>query len=224
MTLPVSTELASLPPGHKGPRAAMLLELKRSGELSARELAGRVGLSLNAVRHHLKELELEGAVRYERVTRGVGAPAHTYRLSEAGEALFPRQYEATLTRVLETLERRDGRAAAVAMLEGHFDELEARLGPQLTAAASPDERVRIVATGLSAAGYMAEGSATHCCGTLVEHNCAMRAVAAKFPEICGAEERFLARTLGGTIERKAHILDGACACSYKVRFRTEENG
>lgn len=203
---------------YKGPRAALLLELKRSGALSARDLAGRLQLSLNAVRHHLKELELEQVVGFDRVARGVGAPAHTYRLTAAGEALFPRHYEATLTRLLDQLAARDGRAAAVAMLEEHFAELEASLRPALEAAATPAERMAIVATALTGAGYMAEGAATHCCGTLIAHNCAIRAVAERFPEICAAEQRFLARAVGGTVERTAHLLSGACACSYKVRF------
>ena len=44
-------------------------------------LAARLGVSLNAARHHLKELEAAGLVRYERENRGVGAPVFLYRLS-----------------------------------------------------------------------------------------------------------------------------------------------
>ena len=36
------------------------LQLKREQRLTAKELAARLGVSLNAVRHHLKELEAEG--------------------------------------------------------------------------------------------------------------------------------------------------------------------
>jgi DeoR family suf operon transcriptional repressor len=206
----------------RGPRGALLLELKRSGSLGAKDLAGRLRLSLNAVRHHLKELEVEGVVGYDRVARGVGAPTYTYRLTALGEALFPRRYEATLTRILEKLAERDGREAAVAMLEEHYAELEARLRPALDAATTPAERVAIVTAALNADGYMAEGTATHCCGTLIAHNCAIRAVAERFPEICAAEQAFLGRAVGGRIERTAHMLEGTCACSYKVRFKAEE--
>ncbi len=207
---------------YKGPRAVLLLELKRSGALGARELAGRLGLSLNAVRHHLKELEVEGVVGYERVARGVGAPVFAYRLTAQGERLFPRRYEATLTRILDKLAERDGREAAVAMLEEHFGELEQRLRPALDAAATPAARMELVTAALNEEGYMAEGTATHCCGTLIAHNCAIRAVAERFPEICAAEQAFLGRAVGGRIERTAHMLDGGCACSYKMRFKAEE--
>ncbi|MGH7419312.1 MAG: helix-turn-helix domain-containing protein, partial [Candidatus Rokuibacteriota bacterium] len=74
---------------HKGLRGDILLELKRAQPLAARELAARLGVSPNAVRHHLKELEAERLVLYGREQRGVGAPTYAYRLAPAGEALFP---------------------------------------------------------------------------------------------------------------------------------------
>jgi DeoR family suf operon transcriptional repressor len=206
-----------MPPGHKGPRGAVLVELKRSQRLTARELGVRLGVSLNAVRHHVRELESEGLVEYERQHRGVGAPAFAYRLTAAGEALFPRRYEQVLADLLDHVVAREGRAAAVAVLEARFEALATRLGPEV-AGLAPAERMAVVARALTDEGYMAEGQATFCCGTLVEHNCAMHAVAERFPELCLAEERFLATVLGGTIERRGHILTGCSACTYKVRF------
>ena len=72
-----------VPLGQKGQRGAVLLQLKRARALTAKDLAARLGLSLNAVRHHLKELEVEGLVGYEREHRGVGAPVFVYRLTQA---------------------------------------------------------------------------------------------------------------------------------------------
>ena len=56
-SLPIAN--SSLPAGHKGQRGAVLVQLKRGQRLTAKELAARLGVSLNAVRHHLKELEGE---------------------------------------------------------------------------------------------------------------------------------------------------------------------
>src|SRR4051812_11939222 len=72
-TLPRSTNHAA-PLALKGPRGAMLVQLKREQRLTAKELAARLRVSLNAARHPLKELESEGLVVYEREHRGVGAP------------------------------------------------------------------------------------------------------------------------------------------------------
>src|SRR5437016_14588707 len=112
---------------HKGLRAEILLALKRTQPLTAKQLAHQLGVSVNAVRHHLKELEAEALVTYGREQRGVGAPTFAYRLSPQGEALFPKRYEETLTAVLERLAARQGRGAAVEMLEEHFADLERRV-------------------------------------------------------------------------------------------------
>src|ERR1044072_7029077 len=83
-------------PGYRGICGGVLVELKRADRLSTRELARRLRVSLNAVRHHLKEPEEQGLVEYQREHRGVGAPTFAYRLTAAGLALFPRRYEAVL--------------------------------------------------------------------------------------------------------------------------------
>ena len=108
-----------LPLGQRGQRGAVLLQLKRGRELTAKDLASRLGLSLNAVRHHLKELELEGLVGHQRLHRGVGAPVFVYRLSAGGEALFPRRYGQALTAMLDHVVEHEGRGAAVALLESY---------------------------------------------------------------------------------------------------------
>ena len=221
MSTPLPVIDPELPLGQRGQRGAVLLQLKRTRELTAKDLAARLGLSLNAVRHHLKELELEGLVSHERLHRGVGAPAFVYRLSPSGEALFPRRYGQALTAVLDHVVERDGREAAAALLESYFGSLARRLRNDL-AGAPPSQRLQAVAKALSEEGYMAEGTAQAGGGVLIEHNCALPAVAERFPEICAAEARFLAEVLGGRVDRREHILSGCPACEYHVRFGAED--
>jgi DeoR family suf operon transcriptional repressor len=199
----------------------VLVQLKRDRRLTARELGQRLGMSLNAVRHHLKELEAEGLVAYEREHRGVGAPAFAYRLTPAGEALFPRRYEETLTALLDQMVERDGREAAVSLLEAHFSELARRLKLELVGY-TPAQRLRALARVLSEEGYMAEVRGGSVEGTLTEHNCAIPAVAERFPEICAAEARFLADVLGAQVDRREHMLSGCSACEYHVRFKAAQ--
>jgi len=208
--------------GQKGTRAAILIELKRApavaGRLTAADLAERLGVSLNAVRHHLRELESEQLVEYDRERRGVGAPAFAYRLTERGEALFPRRYEGTLLQLLEQVERRDGREAAVSMLESQFDTIAERLEPAL-AGASPQNRLELVTRTMANEGFMTEWRETPDTTDVVSHNCALLAVAERFPELCEAERRFLTRALDASVDRVSHILNGCGACEYSVRFR-----
>src|SRR5438445_12180220 len=76
---------------HKGLRGAILLELKCSQPLTANELAAKLDVSPNAIRHHLKELEIESLIAYDREQRGVGAPTHAYRLSPDGQPPSPKR-------------------------------------------------------------------------------------------------------------------------------------
>ncbi len=215
--MPESGSLISTPPaGHKGPRAAILLELKRSGQATAHELAERLGTSLNAVRHHLKELQCDSLIEHERERRGVGAPVHSFQLTAAGEALFPRRYESLLLHLLDDVAARDGREAALTLLDSYFDSLYRRLEPDLREA-SPQRRLQVVLDALNDQGYMAEWDGTEEEGLLREYNCAVRAVADRFPEICSAESRFLARTLGAEVERRT-CASGCGTCEYAVRF------
>ncbi len=208
------TTSAGLPAGYRGTRGQILLALKKSQTLTTRELASIIGVTPNALRRHLKELELEGAVRYRREIRGVGGPVFAFSLTESGEALFPRAYDRALSEVLELVRAQAGEAGVVELFRHRWeqiaDETRADLA-QLPIAA----RAERLATLLTSLGYMAElraGEPT----TLTEHNCAIRVVAQRFPEVCDAEERFISDVLGAPVTRQTHIAKGANCCEYCI--------
>ena len=202
---------------HKGMRSQVLLEIKKSQPITAKDLGSRFGVSANAVRRHLKELEADGLVRFAREQHGVGAPAFAYALTEQGEALFPNEYRDTLTEFLGHVAQKDGREAVVAMFVDRYAALTRRLKAELEAAPR-EQRLTVVARVLSDAGYMAEWREAEGTFRLAEHNCAMRAVVDRFPEICAAEERFLKDVLGAEVERQAHIVRGCNSCEYAISF------
>jgi DeoR family suf operon transcriptional repressor len=202
---------------HKGLRGEVLIALKRAQPLTAKDLAAALGVSANAVRHHLKELEADGLVAYGREQRGVGAPTFAYRLSAGGEALFPKRYEETLTELLERVSERQGRDVAVGLFVEHYESLGRRLSAELEGVA-PARRLDAVTRVMSDAGYMAEWDERGGRFRLAEHNCALRAVAERFPEICAAEAKFLQEVLAASVERRQHIVSGCNACEYAITF------
>src|SRR2546427_12447509 len=177
---------------HKGLRGAILLELKCSQPLTANELAAKLDVSPNAIRHHLKELEMESLIAYDRKQRGVGAPTHAYRLSPEGEAIFPKRYEETLTELLERVARKDGRGAVGELFADHYAALARRLAAQLEDT-PPAERVAAVGRLINDAGHMAGGEACAVGGAFrgAEHNGAVRAVAERVPEAGAARQPVL---------------------------------
>ncbi|HTS88868.1 MAG TPA: winged helix-turn-helix transcriptional regulator [Gemmatimonadales bacterium] len=207
----------TLPPAYKGPRFSILLALKRAGSLTAKDLAEQLDLSSNAVRHHLRELESEGVIAYRREQRGVGAPTFAWYLTPSGEALFPQRYKEVLTEVLDRVAAQAGRQAVVSALETRFAELTRKLQAALENA-PPERRMEAVIRALVDDGYMAEWRSREGGLLLTEHNCAIRALAERFPEICAAEARFLEEVLAAAVHREAHMLQGCTSCEYRVEF------
>ncbi len=205
---------------HKGLRGKILLELKRAQPLTAGELAARHGVSANAIRRHLKELEAEGLVHYGREQRGQGAPSLVYRLTAEGELIFPRRYQEALTELLSFLEKSRGREEVNRYFAARFGRQADVLRTQLGDATLP-ERVQAVVDLFSEQGFMADWSEDLDAVTISHHNCAVQAVAEQFPEICAAEERFLRDVLGRDVTRRAHIPAGCNACEYSVSQRAE---
>ncbi len=205
--------------GYRGVRAELLVTLKKEQPLTAAELASRFGVTPNALRRHLKVLEEDGVVRYSREVRGVGAPVFAYRLTDAGEAVFPRRYATVLASALEALQSERGAKSVARVLTREWDSLAADAAPVLEGLPL-SERVQLVAELLTSRGYMAEGDASGiengACATLRIHNCAMCEIALQFPEACEVEARQLSRLLDATVVRRAHRLGGSALCAYDV--------
>ncbi len=206
--------------GHRGLRGEILVELKKSQPVTAKELAATFAVSANAIRRHLKELEAESLVVYSREIRGSGAPTYAFQLSDAGEALFPTQYGEVLADVLEHMARSGGREAVKEMFAGRFREHADRIRAEMPDA-SLEERLKAVAGLLSDQGFMAAWSRDHGALTLAEHNCAVRAVAEAFPEICAAEAEFLSEVLQTEVTRDSHIRDGCNSCQYSIGLKSK---
>jgi DeoR family suf operon transcriptional repressor len=199
----------------KGLRAEILVALKRSQPLSVRELAQKHRVSANAIRRHLKELEAERLIAYAREQRGMGAPTFAYRLTPGGEALFPKRYAEQLTDVLTYLEQRGGREEVRRFFTERFQAQAHTLLARLQGS-SFQERLEAVVNLLREQGFMAEWSMDGGILRIAEHNCAVQAVAEKYPELCEAEADFLREILQADVHRGAHIPNGCNACEYAV--------
>ena len=207
--------------GHRGLRGEILLAIKKSQPITAKELAVVFDVSANAIRRHLKELEAESLVVYARENRGTGAPSFAFRLSENGEALFPTRYGEVLTDVLELVARTGGRDAVREMFAERFREYADRMRAELPDA-SLEQKVEAIASLLSDQGFMAAWSNERNALTLAEHNCSVRTAAEKFPEICEAEADFLRDVLQTDIKRDTYIPEGCNACQYSISLPSSD--
>jgi DeoR family suf operon transcriptional repressor len=208
--------VVSAPTGYRGTRAEILTALKKAQPLTAKELADRFGVTPNALRRHLKELEGEGVVRYSREIHGVGGPVFAFSLTEAGEALFPRAYERALTEILDLVREQQGDEGVVQLFQRRWDEIARVARPELERL-PVEQRATRLAELLTSLGYMAEArQVAGALPVLTEHNCAIRLIAERFPEVCAAEERFITDLLGAPVTRQAQITKGANCCEYCI--------
>jgi DeoR family transcriptional regulator, suf operon transcriptional repressor len=209
--------------GYRGMQADVLLVLKKRQPLTAGELATQFGVTPNAMRRHLETLEAGGVVSHSREVRGVGGPVHAFQLTESGEALFPRSYGNILLETLDAMAVEHGRASVPEFFRRKWTAMADAAGPALSQ--SPlAERVQLVAELWSSLGYMAEADVDRDTGmpVLRKHNCAIRAVAEHYPEICATEAEFIDSVLGEPCTRREHILAGCNRCEYVVGARSEE--
>jgi DeoR family suf operon transcriptional repressor len=84
-----------------------------------------------------------------------------------------------------------------------------------------DQQVSELARILDEDGYLAEAVAVDD-GTfrIVEHNCAILGVAAKYGQACSSELQFLRTVLPGSeVERVSHMMAGQRHCAYAITPR-----
>jgi DeoR family transcriptional regulator, suf operon transcriptional repressor len=204
-------------------RRAILNLIKRQGPLTASEVATALSLTPAAIRLQLTRLEEDGLLEHEETAgseRGRGRPAHTYGLSPAAEALFPKRYGDLTTELLGYLGGPDG-SEVDALFEQRRQRRVDGARPRL-ANLTFDEQVAALTAILDEDGYLADAERLKDGSwRITEHNCAILTVAHGFSQACSSELSFIRQSMpGATVERVAHIMDGAHVCAYLVSPKT----
>ncbi len=203
-------------------RRQVLTTLKEAGTLAAGKIAETLGISVSGARQHLAALAGQGLVEYDRLRHGPGRPRHLYRLSRDGDALFTRRYGELATELLTYVQQGNPQELQRVFLERQRRRV--RDGQDRLEGLEGAERVKELARVLDQDGYFAHAEVLEDGAIrLVERNCAVRDVAERFHEACSSEIEFLTDLLpGAQILRDSHIVDGAPACAYLIRFRHED--
>jgi DeoR family transcriptional regulator, suf operon transcriptional repressor len=206
----------SLPEG----RRAVLYSVRRRGEATAEQVAASLDMTVSGARQHLSALVEAGlatAAETAEPTGKRGRRALVYSVTPTGDALFPKAYGELTNELLGYLDdeepetvnrlfarRRDARiVGAQARLEGK---------------ATLEERVAELSRILDEDGYLASweavGDGSY---RVVEHNCAIWAVASRYGQACSSEIDFISTVLpDATVERIQHMVEGAKRCAYLI--------
>lgn len=191
--------------------------LKRRGTITVQLATDEIGLAKTTIRQHLDRLADAGIIESEAVSDGPGRPTLHYRLSAAGERLFPSQDAAMFGDILRFLFREGYPELVDRFFRQVWEErqvaVEERLREQ--SAETVGERLDVLTTFLSEQGFAPESHIEETKVTLRECNCPLSAGvdATRLP--CRLEAEFLEHVIGHETTRVTYIPDGHTACTYE---------
>jgi len=197
-------------------RMDILELLRRRQAASAEEISGEMGITPNAVRQHLTNLERDGYVRSEPVRHKRGRPSLLFSLTDRADAAFPKRYGQLATMVLTELQEMGGPEA--------LDEVFRRVALRHATAVEPelegldfDQKLERVVTWIARAGTLADHEDLED-GTVrvTIHNCPFRNTALKFPQVCTITPHLLNNLLGGSVSQANSIHRRDPHCSFVV--------
>ena len=208
-------------------RRAILLALKREGPTTIARLAAELELTGEAVRQQLLQLQREGWVEaklaHEQERGRTGRPATRYSLTEAGDHLFPKNYDLLNVAMLDAVSEELGSEAAVRVLRRVTDERVAAAEGQVRGLPI-EERVNALKNlYFESDPYMEVEPATD--GFyLVERNCPFYNTAMRRPILCNVSINALTRLLGVRVEREERFQNGDGRCVFHVHANEPVDG
>ena len=204
-------------------RKSILETLKRDGRAAIADLAGRLGMSGEAVRQQLLQLQREGwveAIRDEAHEKRSGRPAAHYRLTAAGDHLFPKNYDALGVALLDVVAGHLGPDALSRVLAGMTEARVKMWEPRLAGKSLHEKLEALTAmydpqgnNGGSAYAHVENGGKGL---RLVEQNCPFLNVATQRPALCSVSVSLLSQLLGVEVVREERFQDGDGRCVFRV--------
>jgi len=201
-------------------RMEVLELLRRKGRSSAETIAGDLGVTPNAVRQHLTNLERDGLVVSQPERSGRGRPSLLFALTERADSVFPKRYGQLATMVLQEVQEMGG--------PGALDEVFARVAARHANAIEKDldglefeEKLRRVVNWIGRAGTLAEQSEGVEGIQVTIHNCPFRNTALKFPQVCTITPQLISRLTGAAVSQSDSIHRRDPYCSFVVQRPTD---
>lgn len=205
-------------PSQAPTREATLTLLLRQGEIDAAGLASQLGISVQAMRRHLRTLEDEGLVESTAVTAGPGRPSNLWRLTSRGHQHFPDGSETFAIGLLDSLAQSLPPEMLSALLQQQAqdkaDQYRRHLGD-----APLEERVRALVDLRGREGYVSDmAPAQDGRGWCIsEFHCSVQRIAEEFPAICDQELQLIRMTFPDCqVERVHWRLESGHSCGFQI--------
>ncbi len=201
-------------------RRAVLYALRRRGQATAADIARQLQMTPSGARQHLAALVDEGlaeATERPRPAGQRGRPQLEYTVTDKADGLFPKAYGELTNELLGYVADADP-ALVDTLFERRRDERVRNATERLGRCRGLKAKVAELARILDDDGYLATWDEIPGGARIIEHNCAIWAVAQRYGQACTSEIDFIRTVLpGATVERVQHMVAGAPHCAYEVR-------
>lgn len=171
------------------------------------------------MRQQLLQLRREGwveaAVDRETERGRTGRPATHYRLTAAGEHLFPKHYDALALAVIDAVGEALGMGAAVRVLERVSNDRVRVLAPLLEGR-TIEEKLEVLKSWYVEDDPYMEHERAGDDFRLIERNCPFYNTAMHRPALCSVSVNALTRLLGLRVARKEKFQNGDGRCVFHV--------
>ena len=204
-------------------RRAVLYALRRRGQATADDIARQLDMTVSGARQHLTALvddEFAEATELPRPAGQCGRAQLAYMVTERADSLFPKAYGELTNELLGYASEADSGLVDSLFARRRDERIRnaaERLARKRTLKAKVAELTRI----LDDDGYLATcEDVSSGVFRIVEHNCAIWAVAQRYGQACTSELDFIRAALpDAEVERVQHMVAGAPHCAYEVRAR-----
>ncbi len=205
-------------------RRAIVVALKERGSATIAQLAPHLGLTGEAVRQQLLQLRDDGWVEsvLDRTSPPVrtGRPATKYRLTNAGEHLFPKHYDDLAVSMIDAVSEELGDEAAIRVLERVSNDRVDVLMPLIEGRTFEEKLDVMKGWYFEGDPYMAY-ERTNGDFKLIERNCPLYNAAMRRPVVCAVTINSLTRLLGVRIARDEKFQNGDGRCVFHVYAHEE---
>ncbi len=217
----MSTPGAEHPPTLPAGRRSVLYAVRRRGEATAEQVAEQLDMTVSGARQHLSALADDGFVEIDELapeSSKRGRRTLLYSATSAADEFFPKAYGELTNELLGYVADTD--AALLELLftkrrEQRIATAQARLATKHTLRTKLAELTKI----LDEDGYFASfDEVSPGLFLIVEHNCAIWAVAQRYRQACTSEIEFIRAVLpDAEVDRVQHMVAGARRCAYEVK-------
>ena len=202
-------------------RRAVIYALRRRGQATADDIARQLDMTVSGARQHLTALVDDGFAEATELPRPPGQRGRAqlaYMVTDRADGLFPKAYGELTNELLGYASETDSGLVDTLFARRRDQRIRNATG-RLKRRRSLKAKVAELTRILDDDGYLATfEEVTVDVFRIIEHNCAIWAVAQRYGQACTSELDFIRAALPeATVERVQHMVAGARHCAYEIR-------